>query len=316
MRIIAIEEHYILAKQREHLDASWLPDKHRRQIDATIDQRLSDMDACGIDLQVLSVPAAQPSALPAEIVVPMYQDFNNDLHSVVMGHPDRFAAFAALPASEPDDAAAELERAVTDLGFVGAMISGTVVGRFLDHPDYVPIWETAARLDVPIYLHPGPAPMPVMDSYYSGFRKPVNLMLANGGYGWHYETSLHAVRLIVAGVLDRWPNLKLILGHLGEGLPFHLSRLDEVLTPLTDRPDKPISSYVRSNFWFTTSGYFHNGPFELARQAIGDDRLIFSVDYPFADNRQACDWFTQLDLEPETRRQIAHQTAEKLLGLR
>lgn len=312
MRIIAIEEHCILPQQRKQLDTSWLPENQRRQVDATMGERLAAMDAAGIDLQVLSVPAPQPRVLPAEIVVPMYQDFNNDLHTMVTDRPERFAAFAAIPASEPTAAAVELERAV---GFVGAMISGTVGGRFLDHPDYAPIWEAAQRLDVPIYLHPGPPPMPVMAAYYSGFRGPINLMLAFGGYGWHYESSLLAVRLIVAGVLDQWPDLKVILGHLGEGLPFHLSRLDEVLTPLTDHPDKPISSYIRSNFWFTTSGYFYDGPFQLARQTIGDDRLIFSVDYPFADNRQATEWFANLDREPETRHRIAHQTAEKLLGL-
>lgn len=321
MRIVAIEEHYILPKQREHMDASWLPEAQRKRLHYGIDERLADMDAAGIDMQVLSVVAPQPRVLPAETLVPMVSDFNNELHTVVAGHPDRFAAFAALPTSAPEAAAAELERAVTNLGFVGAMISGTVGGRFLDDPDFTPVWDTAARLGVPIYLHPGPAPRPVADAYYAAFttssrcHPAINQMLANGAYGWHYETSLHAVRLIVAGIFDRWPDLKVILGHLGEGIPFHLPRLDEVLTPLTAHPDRPISDYFRTNFWVTTSGYFYDGPFRLTREAFGDDRVIFSVDYPFSDNRLARDWFDRLDLEPDVREKIAHATADDLLGL-
>lgn len=315
MRVIAIEEHFILPGQREHLDVSWLPAAQRARLHASVDDRLADMDASGIDLQVLSVVAPAPVVPPREVAVPMISAANDAMHAVVRAHPDRFAAFASLPVGHPEDAAAELERAVNELGFVGTMISGTVAGRFLDAAEFAPIWETAARLDVPVYLHPGPAPRPVLDAYYDGGSTPAAQMMANGGYGWHYETSLHAVRLITGGVLDRWPGLKLILGHLGEGLPFQLPRLDEVLTPLTAHPQRPISDYIRSSFWFTTAGYFYDGPFRLTRETIGDDRLIFSVDYPFSDNRQARDWFDRLDLTAQARSKIAHQNAEKLLRL-
>jgi uncharacterized protein len=272
------------------------------------------MDAAGIDMQVLSVVLPAPRMLPAETAVPLAQKANGELHAMVTAHPDRFAAFAALPVTVPDAAAAELQRAVSDLGFAGAMISGTIGGRFLDDPFFRPILETAARLDVPVYLHPAPPPKPVADAYYAGFENPVSQILATGGYGWHYETSLHAVRMIISGVFDRLPGLKVILGHLGEGIPFHLPRIDDTLT----RPAglaKPVSDYFRDHFWITTSGYFYDGPFRLTRETFGDDRLIFSVDYPFADNRRAADWFGRLDLTPEVREKIAHGTVDELLRL-
>jgi hypothetical protein len=136
---------------------------------------------------------------------------------MVTAHPDRFSAFATLPVTVPEEAAAELERAVRELGFVGTMISGTIGGRFLDDPVFLPILETAARLDVPIYLHPAPPPQPVAAVYYRGFSDQVNQVLATGGYGWHYETSVHALRMILGGVFDRLPGLKVIIGHRGEG---------------------------------------------------------------------------------------------------
>jgi uncharacterized protein len=141
-------------------------------------------------------------------------------------------------------------------------------------------------------------------------------MLATAGYGWHYETSLHALRMILGGVFDRLPGLKVILGHLGEGIPFHLPRIDDTLTPLAGHLAKPVSGYFREHFWITTSGYFYDGPFRLTREMFGDDRLIFSVDYPLADNRRARDWFDRLDLTPGVREKIAHGTVDNLLGLR
>ena len=196
------------------------------------------------------------------------------------------------------------------------MISGTIGGRFLDDPFFSPILETAARLNVPVYLHPGPPPKPVADVYYTGFPGPVNQVLATSGYGWHYETSLHAVRMIIGGVFDRLPGLKVIIGHLGEGIPFHLPRIDDTLTPVAGQLAKPVSAYFRDHFWITTSGYFYDGPFRLTQEMFGDERLIFSVDYPFADNQRASDWFGRLDLAPEAREKIAHGTVDKLLRLR
>ena len=169
---------------------------------------------------------------------------------------------------------------------------------------------------MPVYLHPGPPPQPVAEVYYAGFAAPVSQALATAAYGWHYETSLHALRMILGGVFDRLPGLKVILGHLGEGIPFHLPRIDDTLTPLAGHLAKPVSGYFREHFWITTSGYFYDGPFRLTREMFGDDRLIFSVDYPLSDSRQARDWFDRLDLAPGVREKIAHGTADNLLRLR
>lgn len=253
--------------------------------------------------------------LPVETAVPKAVELNVRLHQMITAHPDRFAGFATLPLSVPDAAAAELERAVGELGFVGTMIAGNVAGRFLDDAMFAPVLETAVRLGVPIYLHPGLPPKPVAEAYYSGFSTPVNQMLAGAAYGWHYELSLHALRMILGGVFDRLPELKLIIGHLGEGLPFHLERIDEWLNPLAVQLTKPISSYLRQHFWITTSGYTYDGPFRLTREVFGDDRLIFSVDYPFTDNTAARAWFDHLDLPRDAREKIAHRNADALLGL-
>jgi uncharacterized protein len=321
MRIVAIEEHHVLPGLPllpglgTSSDSAWPPAEVRQRLYASVDRRLADMDAARIDRQVLSVPLTIAEDLPDDSLRSMATTANSELQGMVEKYPHRFAAFATLPCSTPDLAAAELERAVTQLGFVGAMIYGNVGGRFLDDPMFGPILDAAERLDVPIYLHPGPPPKRVRDAYYSGFDPAINLMLANGAYGWHYEASLHATRMVIAGVFDRHPGLKMILGHLGEGIPFHLARIDDVLTPLASHLRKPISAYYRDNFWVTTSGYFYTGPFELTRETFGDDHVIFSVDYPFADNRRALDWFDHLDLAPDEREKIAHANAEALLRL-
>jgi predicted TIM-barrel fold metal-dependent hydrolase len=316
MRVVAIEEHHIMPEMSGPLGLDQLPPAMRARLHATVDERLADMDATGIDMQVLSVVMPTPEMLPAETAVPLARKANEQLLSMVSAHPDRFAAFATLPVTVPDAAATELERAVGELGFVGTMISGTIGGRFLDAPLFHPVLDAAARLDVPIYLHPAPPPQPVAEVYYTGFAGPVNQILATGGYGWHYEASLHALRMIVGGVFDRLPGLKVILGHLGEGIPFHLSRIDDTLPPAVSGLDKPVSEYFRANFWATTSGYFHDGPFRLTQEVFGDERVIFSVDYPFADNRRARDWFDRLDLTPAVREKIAHGTVDQLLRLR
>ena len=319
MRLVAIEEHYATQDlfAATGIDVSWLPGAVGPKLLDVANERLAAMDAAGIDLQVLSALAPAAQELPSETAVPMARGLNTSLHDAVVARwPDRFSAFATLPTGDPDAAAAELEYAVRELRFVGALVNGTTGGRFLDHPDFNPILETAARLNVPIYLHPGAPPPQVVETYYSGLKPSVGRMLGMAGYGWHYETSLHALRLVVSGVFDRLPTLQIILGHLGEGLPFHLSRIEEMLTPLTAELNKPVGQYFRDNFWITTSGYFFDGPMRLTREVFGDDRLMFSVDYPFSDNKRAADWLLGLDVAPDVLEKIAHANAERLLWAR
>ncbi len=325
MRIVGIEEHVMPSGSKEGV--IHLPEALRAKMLPSIEQRIADMDAAGISVQVLSMPltspgldwsAANPLApvIPLdESAVPMVQAMNEQLYQMVSAHPDRFSAFASLPMGVPEIAAAELERAVKELGFVGAMIPGTIGDQFLDEPRFAPILEAAARLDVPLYLHPGPPPKRISDIYYTGAFSPViSAAIGNAGYGWHYEVSLQVIRLIVSGVFDRIPGLKIIVGHLGEGLAFHMRRLDRTLNPLAGLR-KPISQYLTENLWYTTSGYFDDEQFALARAMFGEDRLVLAVDYPFEDNREAAAWFNRLDLPRAVREKMAHGTVDQLLRL-
>ena len=324
MRLVGIEEHVNRANVMERM--TYLPDALRAKLLPSVEQRISDMDAAGISVEVLSAPitapgpdgAANPLApvMPLdESAVPMVQAVNDELYQMVSAHPDRFSAFATLPLGVPEAAAAELGRAVKELGFVGTMICGTIGDRFLDDPGFAPILEAAAGLDVPIYLHPAPPPKRISDIYYTGpFSPEVGQMLSCAGLGWHQENSLHVARLIVSGVFDRNPGLKLIIGHIGEGLAFHLHRIDRLVGPLAGLP-KPISQYLTEQVWCTTSGYFFNAQFALTRAMFGDDHVVFSVDYPFEDNVEAVDWFKGLDLSHDVREKIAHGNAEQLLRL-
>ena len=324
MRLVAIEEHVLRPNIKEYMD--WQPKAVLARLAPSVEQRIADMDAAGIAVSVLSAPLPAPGPdgvedAPApvqpldESAIPIVQAVNEELYEMVSAYPDRFAAFATLPMGLPKAAAAELERTVTDLGFVGTMIHGTVGDRFLDEPEFAPVLETAARLDVPIYLHPSPPPKRVTDIYYTGpFGPRVGEMLSCSGLGWHLETSVHVTRLIVSGLFDRIPGLKIIIGHNSEGLAFHLHRLDRQLNELAGLP-KPISQYLTEHVWYTTSGYFFNDQFELARAMFGDDRILFSVDYPFEDTREAAEWFKGLDLPAGVREKMAHGTADELLRL-
>ena len=198
------------------------------------DRRLADMDAAGIDVQVLSTPAIGVEELDPPESVRMSKELNDVLAKAVADHPDRFAGFAVLPILDAAAAADELDRAVTQLGFKGALINGHTRGRFLDDQAFWPIFERAEDLDVPIYLHPTPPPPQVREAYYSGLPGMVGNVLALAGWGWHCETGLHALRMVLGGVFDRFSRLHVIIGHMGENIPFSLARADDVLTPLPD----------------------------------------------------------------------------------
>jgi uncharacterized protein len=323
MRIVAIEEHVNRPSVKEHV--TWQTDAILRRLLPSVEQRIADMDAAGLSLAVLGRVAGTGSrrcrgragarAAARQKRHPDGQGVNEELYEMVSAHPDRFSAFATLPLGVPEAAAAELERAVTDLGFVGTLMTGTIGDRFLDEPEFAPILEAAAGLDVPIYLHPAPPPKRIADIYYTGpFGPRVGGMLSCAGLGWHLENSLHVTRLILSGVFDRIPQLKLIVGHLGEGLSFHLQRMERLLSPLAGL-QKPINHYLTENIWYTTSGYFFDEQFALTRAIFGDDRLIFSVDYPFEIETEAVGWFNQLDLPAGVREKMAHGTAEQLLRL-
>ena len=328
MKIIALEEHFATPALHEanadhplnrlnRLLAGRQPVPGHEVLPRLLDlgeRRLADMDAAGIDVQVLSHTTPGTEDLPAGQAVRLAAEANDAMAAAITAHPGRFAGFATLPMPDPAAAARELERAVRELGFVGTMINGHVGGRYLDDPAFRPVLETAAALGVPIYLHPGRPPQQVVDASYAGFAPLVTEALATAGWGWHIDTGLHALRLILAGVFDRFPQLQVIIGHLGEALPSMIWRINQRMSGLTEL-EKPIVDYFTGNFHITTSGFFDYAPFAAAVHAIGTDRILFSVDYPYSSNQNGRAFLDGLPLSPDDREKIAHRNTEQLLRL-
>ena len=325
MRLITLEEHFRAPMVHESASTTGQdeamtpsPDTPRGKILAKLDDlgavRLHDMDSAGIDVQVLSHAAPATEQLPAEQAVPLAQAANDYLAKAIARHPDRLAAFATLPTPAPAAAADELERAVTVLGFRGALINGHTQGRFLDDPSFSPILERAQRLGVPIYLHPNEPPAAVRSAYYSGLPAKAAQMLATSGWGWHVDTGLHALRLIISGAFDEFPGLQIIIGHMGEALPFMLARAS---TKLRDAAGlrKPLEDYLAENFHVTTSGMFTYPPLLCLLLVLGADRVMFSVDYPYSSNEEGRDFLLAAPISAADKEKIAYGNAERLLHL-
>jgi predicted TIM-barrel fold metal-dependent hydrolase len=322
MRVITIEEHYRNAAIKDATgkhNASFHNPNLLANLWASLDDlgalRLNAMDEAGIDMQVLSHTTPATEVLPAAEAVPLARDANDQLADTIAANPDRFAGFATLPTPNPAVAAAELERAVRTLGFKGAMINGHTNGRFLDDPFFYPILERAAALDVPLYLHPTLPIEAVKEAYYGGFDAAVSYSLSAAGWGWHAETALHALRLILSGIFDRLPQLQIIIGHMGEMIPFYLGRIDTILSPVARNLQRRVSDYFLQNFYITTSGIFTEPPLLLALQVLGVDRIIFSIDYPYSTNVQGRTFLDRVSLNPADKEKISHGNAEKLLKL-
>jgi uncharacterized protein len=277
-------------------------------------KRIADMDAAGIDMQVLSLNYPGTEQLEAADAVVIAQEANDFLNAAVKQHPTRFAGFAALPTAAPEKAADELERRVRGENFKGAIINGHNRGRYLDNKFYWPILECAEALNAPIYLHPTPPPKPVIEASYGGFSPLLTFMLAGPGWGWHIETSVHIIRMILGGVFDRFPKLQIVIGHLGEGLPFMLPRLDNMTMDVTGLK-QPVSAYLRANVHYTISGFNFPTTFLDLLLEVGVGRIMFSVDYPYGSMQKARAFLEQLPVSAADRDRIAHGNAEKLFGL-
>ena len=310
-KVIAIEEHFWTPEIRDVNGVT----KFVRQPD--IAQRLGDlgelrireMDEAGIDLQVLSETAPAAQGLEPELAVRLARRSNDLLHEAIRSHPDRFAGFATLPTPDPKAAASELERAVTKLGFKGAMIMGLTRGRFLDEKQFWPIFERAAALDVPMYFHPSWAHPAVVEAYYKDYPA-----LTGAALGFTVETLTQAMRLIVSGVLDQYPSLKIILGHLGETLPFLVWRTNHTFSRFIKLP-RLFSEYFRQHFWVTTSGAFQHSALACAIAELGAERVIFSVDWPFQPNGEARTFMDTAPISDHDRRLIFGDNVRKLLRL-
>ncbi len=278
------------------------------------DGRIAEMDAAGIDMQILSLNSPGVEQLEAGEAVAFAKRSNDYVAEAVRSHPTRFGAFACLPTPNPDAAAAELARVVHDHGFKGALINGHVQGRYLDDKFFWPIFECAEALGVPIYMHPTQPPNPVIEASYSGFEPILTSLLAGPGWGWHIETAIHVIRIILGGTFDRFPKLQLAVGHMGETLPFMTQRLDMMPMQMT-KLKRPISSYLRENVYYTFGGFNFAPTFLDLLLEVGADRILFSADYPYGSMAEARAFLDRLPVSPADRERIAHGNAERLLSL-
>lgn len=331
MKIVALEEHYLdpdIAAASAPLARELSPDfaaaydprsglNYSPPVQVLTDLgegRLADMDANGISMQVLSCLSTQQ--VPADVAAGLVRKANDRAAAAVREYPGRFAAFAALPTTVPDAAAAELDRCVGDLGFVGTMIMGRTDGEFLDAARFDPILARAAALGVPIYLHPGVPPRVITDASYAGGLPPlVTARLQTSAWGWHQDTAVHFLHMVLSGVFDRYPELQIILGHWGEMIPFYLDRIDEALPQAVTKLDRTFLDYFRQNVYITPSGMFSQAQLQYCAETAAIDRILFSVDYPYIGNDGAAAFLQEARLPQEAKRKIAHENTERLLRL-
>ncbi len=317
---IALEEHFVPAGLTELItNPGWPPPVWQRTLDLLIDteRRLEQMDRAGIEKAVLSLGSnGLQDVLPPHDAVALAREVNDALAQVIASHPDRYDGFAALPMLDVDAACGELDRCVDTLGLKGALVNGYSSdgtlerGRYYDDPSYDPLWERFAALGVPLYLHPR-NPLPTQRLIYEGREQLLGPTWAFGA-----ETAVHALRMIVGGVFDRVPGLTVILGHLGELLPFAIRRLEQRLSRRADVTlERPASAYLRDNFYLTTSGNYHTPSLIGILLELGADKLMFAADYPFEEIADGADWLDRVPISDTDRRKLASDNATRLLRL-
>ena len=329
MRVIALEEHFSIPALMKRIDPAVIARrgfKPRKQAPgkpgvnellAEIgDVRLKSMDETGVTMQVLSPGGPGPDLVPGPDGVALARETNDQIAAAIAKHPTRFAAFATLPMASPDACAAELRRCVKELRFPGALVNGTTDGRFLDHTSYDSLLAAAVELDVPIYIHPHLPPPAVHEVYYSGLPEGADRVISTAGWGWHSEVAIQVLRMALAGTFDKHPKLKIIIGHMGEMLPVMLARIDEVGALDIDHLKRPVSRAILDQVWITTSGIFSQPPFIAALQTFGIDRILFSIDYPFAPNAKGRKFLNEVALSPADMAKLTHGNADALLKLK
>ena len=329
MRIVALEEHFSVPAVSGRIPKDVVSRRGFRPRNLTpgapnpaellpefAEKRLKSMNDAGISVQVVSNAGPGPDLMPGPDGVVAAKEVNDHLAKEISRHPDRFAGFAALPAQSPDACPVELERAVKELGFLGAMVNGTTEGRFLDHPSYDGLLAAAVELDVPIYVHPHIPPEPVRQAYFCELPEGAARVLETAGWGWHSETAVHVLRMVVAGTFDRYPKLKIIIGHMGEMIPMMMARFDKTFAHDIAHLKRPVSRTILDQVWITTSGIFDQPPFICALQIFGIDRILFSVDYPFAPDAAGRKFLDNVALAPADKLKLAHGNADALLKLK
>ncbi len=330
MRIVALEEHYLFPDLAERVDPAAIVRRGMpapgspaaalapRALLADLGKdRIADMDASGISFEILSQSGPGADLLEPKEAVPLAKEFNDRLAAAIRERPDRYGGFAHLPMAAPEAAADELERTVRDLKFLGAMVNGVTDGRFLDDPRFEPLLARAEKVDVPIYIHPGYPPRAVHEAYYANLPTPgMSDTLARAGWGWHQEVAIHVLRLVLSGALDRHRKLKIIIGHMGEGLPAMMARCDQTLGRAAGTHlQRSVSDTILDQVWITTSGFFSIAPFMAALLTFGTDRILFSVDYPFSKHKDGRVFLDSLPVSRDDLAKIAHGNADKLLKL-
>lgn len=322
MKLIAIEEHFITPQ----IHAAWRSSSlgtegtdafdERKEIAERLEDlgegRIALMDEAGIDVQVLSVTTPALQNLEAEESIHLARQTNDFLADVIAKNPTRYQGFATLPTPAPEIAASELDRCVRAHGFKGAMLCGRTRETNLDAPVFLPLFETAAKLGVPIYIHPQIPQRSVRDALYGGFGEPVSTAFAAFGLGWHYEAGLQFVRLILAGVFDKFPELQVVLGHWGEVVLFYTERLQALarVAPL----GRPMLDYFRNNLFVTPSGMWSQPYMQRALEIVGPERILFSADFPYQyrPGRQARSFLTESGLSVSDQKLFAHRNWERL----
>ena len=320
---IALEEHFALREtlgdsEQYAMSQSGAWDRLSGRLLDLRDERLREMDAHGIERGILSLNSPAIQAIPDPVVAAQTARIANDvLAAAIDDHPGRFSGFAALPMQDPNAAIDELTRCVRELAFKGALVNGfSEVGApgqvvYYDAPEYLPFWATVEKLGVPFYLHPRD-PLPEREPIYEG-----HPWLMGPVWAFAVETALHALRLMASGLFDRHPKLTIILGHLGENIPYHVWRTDHRLAKSSrGMPAKrKMSEYLRSNFYLTTSGQFRTSSLMTAIAEMGVERILFSVDYPFENTVDATTWFDKADISEADRQKIGRDNAVALFKL-
>ncbi|TPG66005.1 amidohydrolase family protein [Hymenobacter nivis] len=320
-KLIAIEEHFLTPAIRAAWAASAIGQDgtaalDRGEIEARLDelgpQRLALMDESGVDVQVLSVTTPALHNLDPGPSVGLARQTNDLVAATIARHPTRFQGFATLPTAAPAEAGPELARSVTQLGLAGAMLCGRTRDKNLDHPDFRPLFETAARLGAPLFIHPQIPQQAVRAAYYSGFGEAVDTAFATFGLGWHYEAGIQFVRLVLAGVFDEFPTLQIVLGHWGEVVLFYLERLNALARVATLH--RPIADYFRQNLYVTPSGMWSPAYLQRALEIVGPERLLFSTDYPYQykPGGQARSFLEEAALPADQKALFAHGNWERL----
>lgn len=345
MKKIAVEEHFLTAKYIEfmrnrkdfprrevieeggrQIERQWTSANNFRVMQAGEEDRivdfklrLNEMDEAGIDMQVLSLSFPSVEFFSPGEAVTAAMTVNDEIAGIVARYPKRFASFAVVAPQDPEAACRELERAVKTLGLKGTLITGNIGGEYLDNRKFWPLLETAEKLDVPVYIHPK-FPHPDMIKPYIAYPGLSSAML---GYG--HDASLHAMRLIMSGVFDKYPGLKIMLGHMGEALPFWLWRIDAKWesTRVADVEAEKLygtfkkkpSQYIRDNFYVTTSGMFWHPPLKYICEVMGADHVLFAVDYPYESSKLGAEFMESAPLSKADREKVSYKNAEKIFKI-